>query len=136
MFSLTTKQAYRAFGNRRLHGVESVDGYVADPKRPLELSGQDIAADGKIRVVIEQFLSGLPMEYARQTGTNADTDSIQKCVFYVRKLKSAERPGETADGMATSNLGPGSQAKFLCYECNEPGHRGKERPKKRSYQQT
>ena len=68
--------------------------------------------------MIEQFLSGLPTEYARQTRTSADTDTIQKCVTNVQKLKCAERPGGTTDGMATVSIGPGSQAKFMCYECN------------------
>ena len=77
-FSLTAAQVYRAF--RKLHGEESVDRYTADRKRLLKMSGQDVAADGRIRVVIQQFLSGLPTEYARQARTNADTDTIQKCV--------------------------------------------------------
>ena len=133
-FSLTAAQAYRAFRNMKLHGEESVDRYTADRKRLLKMSGQDVASDRKNRVVIEQFRSGLPTEYARQARTNADTDTIQKCVTYVRKLRSAERPSGTADGMAAASMGPGSQAKFLCYECNEPGHRDKEFPKKRAYQ--
>ena len=133
-FSLTAAQAYRVFRNRKLDGEESVDGYTVDRKRLLKMSGQDVAADGRNRVVIEQFLSGLPTEYARQSRTNADTDTIQKYVTYVRKLRSAERPSGTANGMAAASMGPGSQAKFLCYECNEPGHRAKEFPKKRAYQ--
>ena len=130
-FSVTAAQAYRAFRKRKLHGEESVDRYTADWKRLLKISGQDVAADGKNRVVIEQFLSGLPTVYARQARTNAETDTTQKCVTYVRKLRSAERTSGTADGMAAASMGPGSQAKFLCYECNEPGHRAKEFPKKR-----
>ena len=149
-FSLTAAQSYRAFRKRKLHGEESVDRYTAtaDRRRLLKMSAQDVAADGKNRVVIEQFLSGLPTVYARQARTNAETDTIQKCVTYVRKLRSAERPSGTADGMAAASMGHGSQAKFLCYECNkpsscamnatsqdiEPGHRAKEFPKKRAYQ--
>ena len=133
-FSLTAAQAYRAFRSRKLHGEEFVDRYTANRKRLLKMSGQDVAAAGKNHVVIEQFLSGLPTEYARQARTNADTDTIQKCVTYVRKLSSAERPSGTADGIAPASMGPGSQAKFLCYECNETGHRAKEFPKKIAYQ--
>ena len=76
-FSLTAAQAYRAFRNMKLHGEESVDRYTADRKRLLKMSGQDVASDRKNRVVIEQFRSGLPTEYARQARTNADTDTIQ-----------------------------------------------------------
>ena len=111
-----------------------MDRYTADRKRLLKMSGQDVAADGRNCVVIEQFLSGLPTEYARQARTNADTDTIQKWVTYVQKLRSAERPSGTADGMAAASMGPGSQAKFQCYECNEPRHQAKEFPKKRAYQ--
>ena len=121
-FSLTPAQAYRAFGNRKPRLDESVDGYAADLKRLLKLAGQAVASDGSNRVVIEHFIAGLPSEYARQVRMNADSDTIQKCVAYVRMLRSSERAtlgshsvGAEGRSVAAASLssGAGGGAKFL-----------------------
>ena len=42
-------------------------------------------------MVIEQFLSGLPGEFARQLRMSGKDETIDNCVQYVRNLQSAEK---------------------------------------------
>ena len=63
-FDVTPAAAYRMFCARALRAGESIDNYAADLKKMLGKSGHQVSSDGKNRVVIEQFLSGLPGEFA------------------------------------------------------------------------
>ena len=63
-FSCTPAAAYRQFVGRRLKPDESLDAYVADLQRPLTLSGYQTSDDDP--VVVEQFIAGLPTDFARQ----------------------------------------------------------------------
>jgi len=134
-FGLTAAQAYRLFGKRVLNHGEAIDTYAADLKKLLKLSGQEVGADGKNRVVIEQFISGLPSDFARQLRMSSKTETIGECVKFVRDLRSAERASGTgirsqaADEVtaATNTPYPGSQGERkrtpgLCYNCHQTGH--------------
>ena len=63
-FSCTPAAAYRQFVGRQLKPDESVDAYVADLQRLLTLSGHQTSDDDP--VVVEQFIAGLPTDFARQ----------------------------------------------------------------------
>jgi len=87
-FTISKSQAYRLFSSRQLRSDESVDAYAADLRRLLMLSGQHV--DDANVVVIEQFLQGLPKEFAKQVRMHASLESINDCVGYVRRLRGAE----------------------------------------------
>ena len=59
-FSLTPAQACSALVSRTLGGGESVDGYTADLKRLLVVSGQTVASDGKIESLLNSLLLVYP----------------------------------------------------------------------------
>lgn len=136
-FTLSKGRAYQLFVTRTLGVGESVDAYAADLRRLLVASGQAVTADGKSPVLIEQFIRGLPMDYARQARTNGDSSTITKCVDYVRSLISAELPrsdgGSSAAAVAPPPGGPsghnhgngrgqGRGRSVVCFNCNGVGH--------------
>ena len=54
-------------------------------------SGHTVAIDGKDRILVEQFIVGLPSQYAREVCMNCREDGIRDHVEYVRRLRSADR---------------------------------------------
>jgi len=134
-FGITAAQAYRQFAQRCLRANEAIENYAAGLKRLLVLSGLTVSDDGKNRVLIEQFITGLPADFARQLRLSGKTNTIHECVDFVRMLRSAERAfGQTTSettaavrsfvpGAALhSNDQAGSRRSVLCFRCNETGH--------------
>ena len=89
-FSLSPAEAYERFTARTLRMDESVDSYAADLKTILGQLGHTVASDGKDRILVEQFIVGLPSQYAREVRMNCREDGIRDHVEYVRRLRSAD----------------------------------------------
>ena len=122
-FTLSPGQAYREFVSRTLGATESVDAYAADLRRLLAAAGQ--TADGKSPVLIEQFLRGLPTDYARQLRTNGDTSQISTCVQYVRGLRSVDTQVPQNVSAAVPGGSGSSKSKrssVMCFKCHGLGH--------------
>ena len=139
-FGMAPDQAYSMFTSRILRGDESVDNFAADLKRLLTLSGEQVDADGKNKIVIGQFLSGLPSQFAKELRMSGKTDTIDDCVEYVRRLRSVERsmkpgvaavsygalddraPSGSSRMTAAAGVGRDSARRVLCYKCGQVGH--------------
>ena len=75
-FSMLPGEAYSLFVKRRKRVDESVDAYLADPRRLLDISGHKEDGGGKDPMLMEQFLAGLPKNLADQLRlSNAATAS-------------------------------------------------------------
>ena len=85
---MTLAQANSRFTKRLVRADESVDNYAAYLKRLLSASGQ--VADDSNPVLIEQFISGLPRDFARELGRNGTRSTVSDCVEYVWRLRNAE----------------------------------------------
>ena len=131
-FSTTPAASFQKFRARTLRTDESVEGYAADLKKLLVGAGQKVASDGKDRVVIEQFVAGLPWEFQRQLRINCSMESVSDCIEYVRRLRSAEgtsRPKEPVGAAAASSQ---RSRNVLCFRCNQAGHISRNCPANRS----
>ena len=141
-FGMTVAQAYSRFTKRLMRADESIDNYAADLKRLLSASGQ--VADDSNPVLIEQFISGLPRDFARELRMNGTRSTVSDCVEYVRRLRSAEESSGravTAYGGGTGGYGssrhrqqsgsgrPGKQV--LCFNCQTVGHYARDCPQPR-----
>ena len=69
-------QAYSRFTKRVMRADESIDNYAADLKRLLSASGQ--VADDYSSVLIEQFISGLPRDFARELRMNGTRSTVDQ----------------------------------------------------------
>ena len=80
---MTESFAYQVCTARRLTRDDSVDAFVAALKRLCELSGH--AVDDKDSVVIQQLLTGLPLEYSRQVRSSlvGQQTKVSDCVGIV-----------------------------------------------------
>ena len=87
-FAMSKSQPYQLFTCRVLRVDESLDAYVTDLQRLLELSGHQSADADKDPVIVEELLKGLPVDFARQlrlTSAGAEL-SVSQCVDKVRAL--------------------------------------------------
>ena len=121
---------------------ESIDNYAADLKRLLSASGQ--VADDSNPVLIEQFISGLPRDFARELGMNGTHSTVSDCVEYVRRLRIAEESSGravTAYGGGTGGHGRSRHRRqsgsgrpikqVLCFNCQIVGHYARDCPQPR-----
>ena len=65
-FSMLPGKAYSQFGRHKKRADETVDVYLSDLRRLLRISGHEVADSGKDPMLLEQFLVGLPLQYASQ----------------------------------------------------------------------
>ena len=130
------------FTKRVMRADESIDNYAADLKHLLSASGQ--VEDDSSPVLIEQFISGLPRDFAQELRINGTRSTVSDCVECVRRLRSAERSSGravTACGGGTGGYGssrhrqqsgsrrPGKQV--LCFNCQTVGHYARDCPQPR-----
>ena len=90
-FGMSAEIAHSRFSSRVLRGDESVEAFAADLKRLLKLTGEEVKDDGKNKVVIGQFIAGLPSQYARELRMSGQTETINDCVVYIRRLREVDR---------------------------------------------
>ena len=64
-FAPSPSECYRLFKARSMGSAESVDEYSAELKRLLSSSGHKVSADDKDQMLLEQFVGGLPRDFAR-----------------------------------------------------------------------
>ena len=111
-----------------------MDAYAADLRPLLTASGQEVKDNGKSPVLIEQFVRGLPREFAKQIRTNGNRSTISSCVAFVRDLRSVEATspmGSSPSAVSGDKPHNITQSK-LCFQCGEVGHIAKFCPRKKS----
>ena len=131
-FGVSAGEAYRLFTQRRLKVDESPVTYVADLKRLLELSGYKTSGDSD-PVVIEQMLTGLPGDYAKEVRlSTAGRDlKISECIDKIRALNQASKMKvRSVVGAAAVDSRRGDTPKSTCNNCGEPGHFWRNCPKR------
>ena len=130
-FAVTAADAYRSFVNRKLKIDESIDAYVADLQRLLTLSGHNVAGDTDT-VVIEQFVAGLPSDFARplRMAFAGKTIKISECVEQVRALRATASACAPAPVAAAATNKAGKSGGATCYHCGQPGHVRRNCPKR------
>ena len=118
VFAPSAAKAYHLFVDRRLALDEPVDAFLADLKRLLALSNHSVSADGKDPVLIEQFLSGLPvgMSSTLRLSHAANPHTISQLVVKARAMQSSAVSVQRTAGAVSS--GPS----VLCYSCGNVGH--------------
>eukprot|EP00117_Sycon_ciliatum_P010277 scpid12682/ scgid5529/ len=136
-FAVTKSQAYGLFVQRKLKPDESVDAYVADLQRLLGLSGHS-ATDDEDTVVIEQFISGLPVEFIQplRMATAGKKLKVSECVEQVRALQ-ATHADCTRSPMVVASAAPGGNGgasrSVFCHQCHEPGHIQRNCPRRKRH---
>ena len=122
-FSLSPAEAYERFTARTLRMDESVDSYAADLKKLLGQSGHTVASDGKDRILVEQFIVGLPSQYAREVRMNCRGNAICDHVEYVRRLLSADQAiVRDVSAVTTAPSNADHPRSVLCFSCRQLGH--------------
>ena len=91
-FSLSKADAYRAFQQRMLCVDETPDEYVVDLRCLLALAGHATPNDDKDAIVVEQLLSGLPKNYAKELRLSCarKEKTVSGCLELVRCGKEME----------------------------------------------
>ena len=129
---MTVAQAYSRFTKTLVRADEPIENYAAVLERLLSASGK--VADDSNSVLIEQFVSGLPQDFARELRLNGTRSTVRDCVEYVRSLRSAEESsgravtaygGETGGHGSSRHRqqsGSGRPGKLvLCVNCQTVG---------------
>ena len=134
-FSCTPAAAYRQFVGRRLKPDESVDAYVADLQRLLALSGHQ-QSSGDDPVVVEQFIAGLPTDFARQLRLSMAGKklAISNCMEYVCVLRATSQDVRASVGIGetvVAGVNEPSTKEIFCFHCHEVGHMRKNCPKRK-----
>ena len=130
-FGSTKEEAYVKFVRRQLRTDETVDVYMADLRRLLRCSGHTEVSEDP--VLKQQFLSGLPVEFAGQICLQNAASSLKicQCADQVKALRSAQRvtrqfPSSVSAAASSSNKGSSSTAvpsSVLCFHCKQSGHK-------------
>ncbi|XP_065196213.1 uncharacterized protein LOC135827687 [Sycon ciliatum] len=129
-FGLTPAQAYSQFVKRILRVDESVDVYVSDLRRLLATSGHMETYDGRDPLLLEQFLAGLPPDFALQLRMQLAINdlTLAQCVGQVRTLRASQSLPRPAGSVVAS--ASGSRSTVTCYHCKQPGHRKPDCPQR------
>ena len=116
-FAPSAAEAYHLFVGRRLSLDEPVDSFLADLKRLLALSKHAVSADGKDPVLIEQFLSGLPVDMSKTLRLThaADPQTISQLIAKARAIQGSSGAAQSAAAAASGRT-------VLCYSCGQVGH--------------
>ena len=134
-FSMLPGEAYSLFVKRRKRVDESVGAYLADLRRLLGISGHKEDGGGKDPMLMEQFLAGLPKNWADQLHlSNAATASglsIAAISSQVRALCAVTAASAGTDQKAAVMGTASQQSSAMCYECNQTGHTKRNCPRRR-----
>ncbi|KAF4752572.1 hypothetical protein FOZ63_016619, partial [Perkinsus olseni] len=111
-FDPSPSEAWKAFQGRKYQQGESVDGYLADLRRLLILSGLPETVSAQVR------LSAAP------EGSLDLTTCLLRARVLLHSPQGAMRTSRTADDKRQSRDGKGSthRRRIICFNCGQPGH--------------
>ena len=134
------------FHHRRLLPSESLPVFAHDLKRLIDQAMPDADADTQQKLLIHQFLMGLPAEISKQLRAMGEIEELHKLVQHARLLMTlTQRENSAAVGQQKPNtnlvetlkeqvaalteqvaaLTMANQCqpnRLLCFWCNQPGH--------------
>ena len=124
-FGVSKSVAYQQFTSRRLREDESVDAFVADLRQLLTRSGHTDTGE-KDAMVIEQLLSGVPVDLAQQIRLSfaGKEMTVSGCADALRALISAKSPSRSVTAAA-------KHGSVVCHKCGETGHIRRNCPQQR-----
>lgn len=122
-FGVDKFRAYSMFISRRLHDGESPDVYLADLKK-LAVSFGGVSDD----LLICAFVNGLPEHVATSIRASTVSESLSLSDITSRTRMVLQTTKSPANCAATSAE---SRSLRKCYVCNQPGHFGRECPKRK-----
>ena len=132
-FSISKAEAYQLFVEQKLRADEQVDAYSADLYRLANLAGYN-AVDDTDAMVVEQFLRGLPREFARQVrlAMAGQQLKVSTCSARVNALRTTEREfsGQRHAVSAAARAEKPAGKNVMCFQCGELGHIRRTCPKK------
>ena len=147
------------FHHRQLLPGESLPVFVHELKRLIDQAMPEADAATRQKLLVHQFLSGLPTEISKQLRAAGEIEELDKLVQRARLLmtltekeKSAaigqQRPNtnliktlkeqvaaltEQVAALTTANQRTARQpVRLLCFRCNQPGHMQRNCPRMRS----
>ena len=131
-FAPSAGESYRRFVACKMRVEESVDGYVADLKRLLTMSGHNVAADDKDPMLMKQFVSGLPANFAREVRIQcaSGAKTMTEVTDRVRAMAVAvetQGQGVSAGKSSVDAAGPRS---VMCFKCGQGGHMRRDCPRR------
>ena len=121
-FAPSAAECYRLFKARSMGSTESVDEYAAELKRLLKSSGHNIA-DDKDPMLLEQFVGGLPRDFAREVRIQCSSGSMT-LTDMIKRVRAM-----SVDDTISVSGGKSVAAAVKCYSCKEPGHVRRNCPK-------
>ena len=116
-FSTNPFSSYEQLRNRVLSEGESVDVYLADLRRLVNLMGQTVA-DPLLRCA---FVAGLPTDISLQLKSTVNVESMELSTL-VSKARAmlATRSGNSS--YVCAGVAKNRAANFQCYNCSGTGH--------------